>query len=664
MSFAIAFGFMNNSYASAQTTGSRVSDYFDLNGSGIQASFVEEGLSVDVQDFNKITFKNSLIINDMDVKVKIPTGFTTGFVFDIDSFYVNGNPEKWSERNTEQGTKYETTINNIVKLKYDDVDATKVDCVVNDKVLDDLSVVDGFVVLKIRIKDNYFTIGDYDIKSKYSNDEKLYYKVKNVDDRVVASNIVVDFFSIGVETSGQFVMQYVDQKSSDASGDYKQMLSLASGQTQLTLAKPRAYINDSFYVRQSDGSYKSIKTAYTQTAYSLTIKACSLLGGYSNIYLVNPKTQSNDLTYSSALIESSTTMPNEIRFINSGNNVKFAVGVNEDSGCKIFEEFVVDEVKTSNFEDADAPKYVYDEVAYASYLNKLKKSITIEKEDGTITSIGIGTDLEIPSFEDLVFDNYLPYDELGVKIYYRSGNVNENTTEKTFNLDDIGNYIFFVAFDDGENKMSESDFFVISDDETNKIESGIYGEDSSVSGWVNNFVFRFELKDDADIEVSAPEVQGKGYKGVEYKASKFNVDASGCSMTYELYYNSNINASEDDANWKLIPQASLISDMKYDENGYKYSEVKKVNYDGELTFVPTRIGAYKIVCTASSIVSSRYATDYTIIKVASEPKVVEIESQWVQNNIWSIVFLSIGSVCLVAIIILLCIKPKDKTNSK
>ena len=98
-------------------------------------------------------------------------------------------------------------------------------------------------------------------------------------------------------------------------------------------------------------------------------------------------------------------------------------------------------------------------------------------------------------------------------------------------------------------------------------------------------------------------------------------------------------------------------------DGYTYDEVKRVNYNGELTFVPTRIGAYMIKCTVTSSVSERSAENTTIITVASEPNVVEVPSKWLQNNVWSIVFLSIGTLSLIGIIILLCIKPKEQTDN-
>ena len=70
-----------------------------------------------------------------------------------------------------------------------------------------------------------------------------------------------------------------------------------------------------------------------------------------------------------------------------------------------------------------------------------------------------------------------------------------------------------------------------------------------------------------------------------------------------------------------------------------------------------------IKCTATSEVSSRNDEDFTIIRVNSEPNVVEIPSTWLRDNVWSVVFLSVGTLCLIGIIVLLFIKPKEEIDN-
>lgn len=659
MAFAVNSG--NKAYALSVST---VSQCFDVTGA--EASFDEKGLTMSVESLDVVKFENNLIVNDMSIKMKLPQGFETGLAFDLASFYTNGNPKEYSKNATE-GTDFDKAIKNIIKLSYDAVDANKVDCYLNDVQLTDLSVdANGYIVLNLSLVNGYFSVDGFDISMSYNADQKIYYKLQNIDDRAVAENITIDFYSETVSATGEFIMEYVDQKASDATGAYKQSFILASGANNLTPAKPRAYLSEDFYLKNADGTYSSIKKAYTSDMYELTITTCSVIGGYKNLYLVNPEGSGVKL-YDNVMFESNTTMPNEFRFRTTGNNVKFGVGEKVDDEFVVYEEFIVNQVKENDYEDTITPVYVVNDVALASYENALKEAITIEKENGQTTSVALGTDFVLPSMKDLVFDDLCVYEELTAKVYYRTAKEDKNVSEMQFELDSIGDYIYFVAFSDGVNEMNKTDFFVVGKD--NVIKNGIYGledddgEGNPVAGYVGKFVFEFTIQDDADIEVKAPEVQGKGYKGIQYKASNFVLKASGCTTEYALYYNANVNAGADDEGWILIPKADTIADSTYSENGFGYTEIKKINYDGERAFLPTRIGAYKLVCTATSSVSSRFASASSIIKVESEPKVVEVPSNWLENNIWQIIFLSVGTACLIGIIILLCIKPKDKKEN-
>ena len=635
LSMACALGLMNVSTASAESTVA-TKDYFNLNGA--TASFDDKGLNVSVVEGKEISFKNDLMVNDLSLKMKLPKGVTTSFVLKLDSFYVNGNPKGWDPA-TKTAEKFDTTITNIVALSYDKDDNTKIDCKINEVKIADLSLVDGYLTLNFGIKNNYLTVNDANVS--YDADDEVYYKLKNIDDRVVVKGLEFKFTELKAGHEESFILESVDQKRSDTA--YLQSLKLAD--VQSNKAKPRVYLNEDFYIRNADGSYSAVKKAYNDK-YKLDIKACSVLGGYtsSNLYLVNP-----DDKYDGILLESDTSFPNELRFKETGEEIKFAVGkveeVNKVKQTIVYEEFSAKVVDYLNINDKDAPAYSKDEIAYASYINAVKEATT--SKDGK--SVALGTDFKLPSMKDLVSDNYVAYEDLTSKIYYRTINDSLSTSSDSFKLNYIGKYTFFVTFSDGENAMEEKDFFIVNDE--GKKELGKYGAD---------FVFDFEIIDNADIEVDAFEFQGKGYKGVEYKASKFIIDAEGCIVKYQLFYNSNINANAGDNGWVEIPKADLITDEKYDKDGFDYNAVKEVAYNGELTFVPTRIGAYKIVCTATSSFSERESEDATIIKVESAPKVVEVPSKWLENNLWSVIFLSVGTLCLIGIVVLLFVKPKDK----
>ena len=102
---------------------------------------------------------------------------------------------------------------------------------------------------------------------------------------------------------------------------------------------------------------------------------------------------------------------------------------------------------------------------------------------------------------------------------------------------------------------------------------------------------------------------------------------------------------------------------KYTGEDFTYDEIKDFAYDGKLTFTPIKKGFYKVVCTVSSTKTVRFdSAESQIVEISKKPTVVKPDSHWLQNNVWSVVFLSIGTLCLIGIVVLLFIKPKEETG--
>ena len=92
----------------------------------------------------------------------------------------------------------------------------------------------------------------------------------------------------------------------------------------------------------------------------------------------------------------------------------------------------------------------------------------------------------------------------------------------------------------------------------------------------------------------------------------------------------------------------------------KRDTVVATAYNGTLSFVPQKTGAYAVKCTVTSNSSGKSVSKVSIVKVNDTPKVVKVDTKWLQNNIWSVVFLSVGTLCLAGVVVLLFIKPKDE----
>lgn len=611
LSVIVAFGTASFNAVGADSsetvTPPSVSDYF--SGTAVDsASFDGDGLKFSVTDGDTLKFKNKLVISDFAMSVNMSEGVTATVKFASDSYYVNGN------KNSDGG--FDTTINNSINLT--SLDNT----------------------LAVSVNNGTVSFNGNSVSGDY-------FKIKNIDNKAVASVSITFAVDSSAAENAWFKLCSVDQKNSDTSDAYKQSFALnAEGDDFASVALPRVAVQDSFYTRNLvDGTYKAIAeqecefTVFTMTPYSVLGKVAS-----SDLYITNV-TEGVNLN--------KTKKPDGIAFGKLGD-IEFSIGYKDGETEKTCEGFTVNVVKTDN--DTSAPKYVFNQDAYDAFKAALVEQYKVTKDGGKTTSVPLGSTFEIPSMADLVCDDNTPYSELKYTVTYAC-QTKGTSNSMEFDLDEIGEYYFYVAFKDAAgNSMEEKDFFTTDDDDSNKVTLN--------NGKYCKFVFTFEIQDDADIEVSSAVKQGVGYKGVEYTASKFTVDASGCNLTYVLYYNSDVNASSDDEGWIIIPKASSVTDTEYkDENGYTYDMIQEIGYDGSLTFNPTKVGSYKIACTATSAVSARYAEAETVIRVESEPKVVKVDNHWLQNNVWSVVFLSIGTLCLIGIIVLLFIKPKEETDN-
>ena len=174
------------------------------------------------------------------------------------------------------------------------------------------------------------------------------------------------------------------------------------------------------------------------------------------------------------------------------------------------------------------------------------------------------------------------------------------------------------------------------------------------------------------MSIKTTSAEGVAYRGVSYTASSFKIDADGFTTTYTLYYNAKADATvssvdtfmdenaRKDAGWVIVPKASSVTDEDYDKDGFTYDNVKAINYNGKLTFTPNKFGSYALVCNASSEYTTRTDAAFSIVHVTEDPAKVKVPSTWLKDNVWSVVFLSVGTLCLAGIIVLLCIKPKDE----
>lgn len=97
----------------------------------------------------------------------------------------------------------------------------------------------------------------------------------------------------------------------------------------------------------------------------------------------------------------------------------------------------------------------------------------------------------------------------------------------------------------------------------------------------------------------------------------------------------------------------IHSEEKYEK--YKWSSSSK-------SFATVEEGQYLILADFwEGEIPAQRATAYTVVTVESETAIIKGESNWLKNNVASVILFSIAGVMLILIIILLLVKPSDET---
>ncbi len=111
---------------------------------------------------------------------------------------------------------------------------------------------------------------------------------------------------------------------------------------------------------------------------------------------------------------------------------------------------------------------------------------------------------------------------------------------------------------------------------------------------------------------------------------------------------------------KIEAYDSAIDEDKHPDDWAK-SDNKYAWYPSSKTFKPQDIGCYLVfgVFTEGSLVGEK-AAGYQVYSVTAKMDTIKGETEWLKNNIASVVLFSIAGVMLIAIIILLVVKPSDE----
>ncbi len=286
-------------------------------------------------------------------------------------------------------------------------------------------------------------------------------------------------------------------------------------------------------------------------------------------------------------------------------------------------------------EDIEAPKYLEQAKIKQKNIDNFKKQLntniheTVDEKE-YYKPLGTSKYIKIPSMDKFIEDSSTNYNELKYKVYYKN-----NTTDSNYSGSDkvgdtfqlpvavAGDYTFYVAFIDiFGNEMKEDDIPVY-------------------------MKFSFTILDDYPLEIKVLSNPSKGYVGTKYTLGTASFDVtSNSTKTYELLF-----SATKDGNFKDVTKDE---DVSFSTN--------------DLSFTPQEKGFYKVKCTAKKQTTNNSGAlnnfNEIVIEIGDEATVInEPDSAfvaWVKGHVVSVVFLCLGFVCLVAIVVLIFIKPKEE----
>lgn len=321
-------------------------------------------------------------------------------------------------------------------------------------------------------------------------------------------------------------------------------------------------------------------------------------------------------------------------------------------------------------------------------------------------SAGSSSYFYLPSVESLFSDNATAYTDMKFSIYYyheskqsstnlASSNLSINITKKgkyTFTVyatDAAGNNMYYLEEVTEQDKFQPDDL-VIEDKHYKTVEfksSEVWTMfDDKDNGLYDKLPwFTFDVGYNGVEFEKTPGLQSTAYVGTAYTSAKF--DINGISGSYDTkyrlflfnsakYYNENNNATFSYEEF-IEKMDGLFADPATRVYFEEIPEVKEgdADYDtykdygwsnSSTTFTPQDANAFYYI--RAEVKDKEKLSDpitCSLAVIATETaKTIKGESDWLKNNVASIVLLVVAGVALIGIVLLLVIKPKKKEEGE
>lgn len=312
-------------------------------------------------------------------------------------------------------------------------------------------------------------------------------------------------------------------------------------------------------------------------------------------------------------------------------------------------------------------------------------------ERAEATSAGTGAYIYLPSLRDLIASKNAGYRNLKFSVYYyKPGSTGASSqTSLSYNalkleVDKEGDYRFrVIAQDASSNAMKYYD------------EEGELVTVTSNNVWdiegIPEFTFHISYSGPT---IEDPEEQSLGYKNDRYSFEKFKIIAlSGYQTEYTLYRYDELNATTagvskptysdfvknastyfeqfseldealTDKTKKILYEISTYQSDVTEDDEAKWNRTDNDYHwdpDSSLSFIPQQAGFYVLKLVVEDYnYPGETAVQYQVIEVRNPIDKIPGQSQWLRENVVSVVLFSISGVLAIVVVVLFLVKPSEK----
>ena len=319
-----------------------------------------------------------------------------------------------------------------------------------------------------------------------------------------------------------------------------------------------------------------------------------------------------------------------------------------------------------------------------------KYKLALEEREAA-TSAGTGAYIYLPSLRDLIESKNSGYRNLKFSIYYyKPGSTSASSqTSLSYNalkleVDKEGDYRFRVIAQDASNNAMK-----------------YYDKDGELVTLTNSNVWDIEGIPEFTFHINYngptiedPEEQSLGYRNDRYSFDKFDIIAlSGYQTEYTLYRYDEVNANAagvktpsysdfvknaktyfeqfsgldevlTDKTQKILYEISTYQSDVTEDDEAKWNRTDNDYHwdpDSSLSFIPQVAGFYILKLVVEDYnYPGETAVQYQVVEVRNPIDRIPGQSQWLQENVVSVVLFSISGLLAIVVVVLFLVKPSEK----